>query len=264
MDRSGEARPTENPARNSAGLLISGAAHVIAIAALLWFHTDRPRPAPNPSHLIVSVVDSPDPDPPGPESSDPESGTSGGEAEASAPQAVVPPTPLPTPEPVSSADVEVEEAPPASSDILSDSQLVGAIDAGEDGVGDASGGGGGAGGCNTARVLQTALRRDPMVLAAVTNAGRAGKSVMLWDGDWVRSGAQDGKGLSGVRQAILWQLAFAPEACREKPMQGLVLLSLAGGTRLAIGADAWRWSDLLGLPDNVGAGPRNEHGPDLR
>jgi hypothetical protein len=62
----------------------------------------------------------------------------------------------------------------------------------------------------------------------------------------VRSGDQDGKGMSAVREAIIWELAFAPEACRNKPVHGLVLLSLAdGNTRFAIGAGDWRWSDLL-------------------
>ena len=71
---------------------------------------------------------------------------------------------------------------------------------------------------------------------------------MLWNGDWVRSGAQDGKGLSAVREAIIWELAFTPEACRNKPVHGLVLLSLQdGGTRFAIGTGDWRWSDLLDL-----------------
>lgn len=71
---------------------------------------------------------------------------------------------------------------------------------------------------------------------------------MLWNGDWVRSGVQDGKGLAVVREAVMWELAFAPEACRNKRMRGLVLLSLSdGNTRFAIGAGDWRWSDLLGL-----------------
>jgi hypothetical protein len=46
----------------------------------------------------------------------------------------------------------------------------------------------------------------------------------------------------------MWEVAFAPPACREAQMHGLVLLSLAeGGTRFAIGSGDWRWSDLLGL-----------------
>jgi hypothetical protein len=96
--------------------------------------------------------------------------------------------------------------------------------------------------------VQAALRKDPLVRMAVMQADRQGKAILMWNGDWVRSGAQDGKGLSAVRQAIMWEVAFSPEACRNAPMQGTVVLSLAdGGTRFAIGAGAWRWSDLLGL-----------------
>ena len=71
---------------------------------------------------------------------------------------------------------------------------------------------------------------------------------MVWNGDWVRSGGEDGKGLAGVRQAIALGVAFAPEACRAEPVRGLVLISLSdspGSPRLALGAGRWRWSDLL-------------------
>ena len=69
---------------------------------------------------------------------------------------------------------------------------------------------------------------------------------MVWNGDWVRNGDQDGKGLSAVREAISWEVAFAPEACRKQQMHGLILLSLGdGGTRFAVGGGTWRWSDLL-------------------
>jgi hypothetical protein len=82
----------------------------------------------------------------------------------------------------------------------------------------------------------------------VADAQRLGKAIMLWNGDWVRSGEQDGKGLSVVRQAIMWEVAFAPEACRNERVHGLMLLSLGDGrTRFAIGSGDWRWSDLLGL-----------------
>jgi hypothetical protein len=103
-----------------------------------------------------------------------------------------------------------------------------------------------------ARLVQKALRRDALVRKAVEDANRLGKATMLWNGDWVRSGIQDGKGLSAVRQAIMWEVGFAPQACRNQQMHGLVLLSMAdGGTRFAIGSGDWRWSDLLG----VGGGP---------
>jgi hypothetical protein len=143
---------------------------------------------------------------------------------------------------------EAENAPPAPddfSDLLNASDLAGAASAGEEGGGS---GGGGGGGCNMARAVQQALRRDPLVRAAVMDANRLGKSVMLWNGDWIRAGAQDGKGLSAVREAVMWEVAFAPAQCRNQRVHGLVLLSLAdGNTRFAIGAGDWRWGDLLGL-----------------
>jgi hypothetical protein len=47
---------------------------------------------------------------------------------------------------------------------------------------------------------------------------------------------------------MMWEIAFAPEACRTRPVHGLILLSLntgPGAARLAVGAGVWRWSDLL-------------------
>lgn len=243
------------PARDI-GWLLSIAVHAAVVIALLSLHGARPRPQMDTSQIQANIVELPEP--PGPESPSPD---------APAPGPPVPAAPSPAEaaaEPVADEPLaEIVTLVPNTSDLLNDSQIAGAMVAGEGGDTAVSGGNGG-GGCNTAQVLQTALRRDPMVLAAITNAGRFGKAVMLWDGDWVRSGDQDGKGLSGVRQAILWELAFAPEACRNKAMEGLVLLSLAGNTRLAIGTQAWRWSDLLGLGQGGGAVPRSEHGPDPR
>ena len=72
--------------------------------------------------------------------------------------------------------------------------------------------------------------------------------MMVWDGDWVRSNGEDGKGLAAVREAIMWEVAFAPKECRTQPVRGLVLLSMnqaRGSARLAVGAGEWRWSDLL-------------------
>ena len=87
-----------------------------------------------------------------------------------------------------------------------------------------------------------------MVRASVEQAHRTGRAVMLWNGDWVRTGGQDGKGLSAVREAVMWEVAFAPATCRNTRMHGLVLLSLTDGhTRFALGAGDWRWSDLLGV-----------------
>jgi len=87
------------------------------------------------------------------------------------------------------------------------------------------------------------------VMAAVSSAaseGDAGGALFVWNGDWVRSPRQEGKGLAGVRQAIALEVAFAPDACRKEAMRGLVLLSLNDRARVALGADAWRWTDLLG------------------
>jgi hypothetical protein len=133
---------------------------------------------------------------------------------------------------------------------LSDADIAGAATAGS---GDGGGGGSGGGGtrCDMIRRLQGALRRDPLVQAAAVNARRAGetgKAILVWNGDWVRNISEDGKGLAAVREAILWEVGFAPEACRAQPMRGLVLLSLddgPGSARLVLGSRAWRWSDLL-------------------
>ncbi len=103
-----------------------------------------------------------------------------------------------------------------------------------------------AGGCDMARRLQGSLRRDPLVRAAVS--GSSGKAILVWNGDWIQSAGEDGKGLAAVREAIMWEVAFAPQACRAQPMHGLILFSpiaAPGSARLAVGSRDWRWSDLL-------------------
>jgi hypothetical protein len=217
------------------------AAHLMVFALLFWPHAANP---PREARAIpVNLVQLPKPEePPGPP------GPPGATVQPELPQPVMPTLHLTMPALRFAAPVrEAENAPLADdfSDLLSDSQLTGAASA------DGTDGGGG-GGCDMGRAVQQALRRDPLVHSAVEDAHRLGKSVMLWNGDWVRSGGQDGKGMSAVREAILWELAFAPEACRNQPLHGLVLLSLAdGGTRFAIGASDWRWSDLLGVRPSV-------------
>jgi hypothetical protein len=134
-------------------------------------------------------------------------------------------------------------------DGLSDAQLAGAA-TGE------SGPTGGA--CDMARWLQGALRKDPLVRTAV--AGLGDKAVMVWDGDWVRRPGEDGKGLAAVREALTWEIAFSPRACRGEQVRGLVVLSMnpgQGGPRLAMGSGVWRWSDLLTTrtAELDGAGP---------
>ena len=230
------------------------AVHVMVVTALFWSHT--PSPPAEPSSIPVTLVTLPA-QPPGPPAVGKTGGAPGGGQPTPHPAASrtaqpaphpVQPAPRPVPMPAAAKTPTPDSATPApddNSDLLSDSQLAGAASAGGEGAGGGgSGGAGGGGGCDTARAVQQALRRDPLVHTAVEDAHRLGKSVMLWNGDWVRSGAQDGKGLSAVREAIIWEVAFSP--CRNARVHGLVLLSLAdGATRFAIGAGDWRWSDLL-------------------
>ena len=120
-----------------------------------------------------------------------------------------------------------------------DSLLAGATTVG-------SGHGEGAG-CNMLRRLQEALRKDQRVQAAVGDAEHVG-ALMVWNGDWVRHPGQDGAGLAAVREAILWEVGFAPLSCRVEPMSGLVVVTLSdapGAARLALGSGTWRWRDLL-------------------
>ncbi|HEX7758328.1 MAG TPA: hypothetical protein VF459_02415, partial [Caulobacteraceae bacterium] len=107
--------------------------------------------------------------------------------------------------------------------------------------------------CDMTRRLQTALRKDPRVQAAVADARSAqvspGKAMLVWNGAWIRSHGQDGNGLAAVREAIMWEVAFAPGVCRAEPVRGLILISLndgPGAARLVVGQGQWRWSDLLG------------------
>lgn len=177
-----------------------------------------------------------------------------------APPSPAPPTPAPPapakPLPKQHIAVRPRPAPPdvatvpASEDSavyeppqLSDAQIASAATVG-------SGRAGGA--CDMARRLQAALRKDARVQAAVAVAdraeGSAGKPMLVWNGDWIRSRGEDGNGLAAVREAMMWEIAFAPEACRAEPVHGLVLFSLndaPGSARLVVGSGQWRWSDLL-------------------
>lgn len=123
---------------------------------------------------------------------------------------------------------------------VSDAELVGANRAG-------SAGAGAGGGCDMPAMVQTALRRDRQARAAVHDAHR-GRALRVWNGDWVRHRGQDGAGLAAVREAITWEVAWAPEACRKQMVSGPVVLSLndgPGAPRVVLGGGRWRWSDLL-------------------
>lgn len=211
-----------------AGAITVGA-HIAVFAALFWPHAAPPR-APEPAAIELSLIDTPKPMPPVPPEPDKfDTGAS-----------VIAPDPKPPTIHLQAQSVTQARVSDDMSDVLSDAELAGAAAVGE--------GGDPGGACDMGRLVQRALRRDPLVRTAAQNANRLGKAIMLWNGDWVRTGGEDGKGLSAVREAIMWEVGFAPQACRDTPVHGVVLLSLQdGSTRFAVGSSAWRWSDLLGV-----------------
>ena len=136
-------------------------------------------------------------------------------------------------------------------DLAARAELAGATTVG---TGSGNGSGDGAS-CDMVRRLQAALRRNPRVRSALASAhgeaAASGKAVLIWNGKWLQSPNQVGRGLAGVREAIIMEVGFAPAACRADPMRGLVVVSLAdgpGAPRLALGDASWRWSDLLFAP----------------
>lgn len=237
-------------------------AHLAILAGLFAF---RPTPlappaAPSPPDAVFVTVSPPTPPAPAEESAEDAGAAPPVPPTPPAPppkQAVRPPPPTPPPPdipPVPAPVAETRQPMPG----LSDAQLAGAIVAGNGiglGTGSGSGGGGdgdGAAACDMVRRLQDALRRDPDIRAAVMRetalAGPGARGVHVWNGDWIQSPTQEGKGLAGVRQAIALEVAFAPAACRSQAMRGLVVLSIGDGARparLALGGGAWRWTDLL-------------------
>jgi hypothetical protein len=151
-------------------------------------------------------------------------------------------TVAPRPAPLPVANRRSHDFGPA----LSESEIAGAATADAGGGG---GGGGGGGDCNMIRMLQAALHRDPVVQAALREMGP--RAVLVWNGGWVQARGEDGAGLAAVREAIMWEVAFAPEACRRQMVHGLVLLSASGqGARLGLGRGEWRWSDVVTRPAN--------------
>jgi hypothetical protein len=209
---------------------ITAGVHALVAGGLIWLHfgPDAPKDKTEPAIQMVNVQALPKP--PGAPGTD--------EPDAAPLPDIAPPPPPQVDAPV----LRIARTTTAqTSDLLSESQMSGAARAGE-------GGAGGGGGCDLARAVQQVLRRDPRVRVAVAEADRLGKASMLWNGDWIQSGGQEGKGLAVVRQAVIWEVGFSPAACRNERMHGMVVVALADGrTRFAIGANDWRWSDLLGL-----------------
>ena len=215
--------------------MVSVVGHAAALLALTAAPSDPPKTYPQ-QLMSVVLIDLPPPPPPAepvkaPPQEKPEP--------AKAPQrrTIFRPTPLPPPpnvEPMPAGDAKL----PSPGVEMSDSQLVGASNAGTGPAG---------GGCNMPRLLQNALRKDRLVQAAVAEIHR-GKAISIWNGGWVRHGQQEGEGLAAVRESIMWEVGFAPEACRSEPVHGLVVLSLGdgpGAPRIVLGAGTWRWTDLL-------------------
>lgn len=169
-------------------------------------------------------------------------------APSDVPPRIVPPEP---PKQITEVAVSAAELAMATT-----AETEGAGGGGAGAAGDGSGGGGsgsGAGGrCDMVQRLQKALRDDETVRAALLRARRApgftGRPLMVWNGDWIQHGDEEGKGLASLRQAIAVEVGFAPKPCRTQQMRGLVLLSLAdapGAPRVVLGAGSWRWADLL-------------------
>jgi hypothetical protein len=209
----------------------SAAAHLGILALLLTAHGTPPKVV-EPEPMVVQLVDAPQADPVAPPTPDPPPPAKAPPPRNLARQVRAPP---PDVQPLPSG-----KGPSADGDDeASDAQVASAATAGS----------GAAGRCDMVRQLQAALRRNGLVQAAVAEArSENGKAMFVWNGDWVRSHGQDGAGLAAVREAILWEIAFAPEACRAQPVHGLVLLSLndgPGAGRLVMGEGDWRWSDML-------------------
>lgn len=102
--------------------------------------------------------------------------------------------------------------------------------------------------------IQDALRNDARITATIDQAyrtsGASGRAILMWNGDWLQSPGEAGKGLAGVRQAIAVTVGFSPRECKAERVNGYVLLTLSdrpGAPRVALGGGAWRWSDLLSL-----------------
>jgi hypothetical protein len=235
---------------------LSLATHLLILFALFWVWPDAPRFV-EPAAVTLDLIG-----PPGPAPKAPSPAPAAPAAPAKSLPAKPPPRRAvvkPPPPDVDYLPAQVEVAKKSDTGTtLTEMQLAGATMAGSgSGSGGGGSGGGGGGPCDMAGRVQAALRRDPMVRAAI--AGSPGKATLVWNGDWVRDLGEDGRGLAIIREAIMWEVAFAPAACRAQPVRGMVVLSLngaGGATRLALGGGSWRWSDLL--TPHPGAGEASE------
>lgn len=234
--QSGE-RPPSRRGRHllTAGLSVAG--HVGVIFVLLSAPPPRQLSAADVEPVSVALVMPPlhPPEPPSPDPEPPKAPEKPVD-KPPPPKLNVHKTPLP---PREVATVEADAGPTIESNAPSDAEIASATTA--------ETGSGGGRNCNMAGWLQARLRRDARVQAAMAQAHN-GKPLRVWNGDWLRHEGQEGNGLATVREALMWEVAFAPQACRAEPVHGLVLLSLndgPGAARVALGSGEWRWSDLL-------------------
>lgn len=286
---SGSASPRSRRAgsRRPLAIALSLGAH-LALLPLLFLATGHPPyfspPAEEIAPLIITLE--PPPPPPAPEPApEPDVAASGGspapspEPPAPAPVATPDPKPEPKPRPTPPPAIRTRAPRPAPPDVptivahpgppavtfvgVGDGALAGAATAGSGrgtgagtgtGSGVGSGAGPGSGGpCDMVQRIQDALRNDSRIrqtAAAAQATLERNQALLMWNGDWLLSPGQEGKGLAGVRQAIAVEIAFAPPACRQQAMRGYAVISLGdapGSPRIALGAPHWRWSDLTGV-----------------
>lgn len=227
---------------------LSAAAHVGLLLVIARAAPDAPPPVKLAPVQVVLVAPFEEPEPPVPPTPEPKAEPEPEPAPKRTPRTPVKSKPPPikarmarAPAPPTVAPVVASEGPPdAGVSEVGEAELAGA--------GTAASGAGGGLGCNMTQFLQGKLRRDRRVQAAVSEIHR-GKAIRVWDGGWVRHGVQEGAGLAAVREAIQWEVGFAPEACKDERVRGLVVISLAdapGSARIALGDGDWRWTDLLG------------------
>ena len=268
------ARRAETRSRRRPGLAvaISLGAHLALLPLLFLATADRPvfsSANDDFDAVILNLAPPPLPiPPPAPELAPdpkPEAAPTAASPAPSAPRVAPPPSaprtrpPRPAPPDIETVVANLNPAPVAfvglGAEVLGGATVAGSGSGAGDGSGAGSGSGAGAGSggrCDMVRRLQDALRDDADIRRTAAEAqGVIGRdrALLLWDGDWLLTPGQAGRGLAGVRQAIAVEIAFSPLACRQQAMRGYALITLGdtpGSPRIALGAPNWRWSDLAG------------------
>jgi hypothetical protein len=219
---------------------VSVGLHSLALWGALSMRVQPPT-AHEPPPIVVSIIPLPPPPPIPPTPPQPPSANPTPEpAPADPPKRRDVARETPKPPPPEVPVIAAGKAPKPQPGVdLSESDIAGATTS-------ASGAGGGT--CNMAQWLEGQLRKDRHVQAALAR-NPTGKPILVWNGAWVRHPGEEGEGLAAVREILMWEIAFAPEACRAKPVRGLMILSVndgPGGARVAFGRGQWTWADMLG------------------